>query len=128
MATGTRALASLLLINALVGFQMSAQSTAARQESAPKRVRVNQGVLKPIHKVEPAYPNSVRVTAANNTVTLRVVIATDGSIKDVQRITGSDQLTASAISAVKQWKYKPLSVNGSPVEVETQVDVKFFPN
>jgi len=36
------------------------------------------------------------------------------------------RLAPSAVAAVKQWRYKPLTVGGVPVEVETQINVKFF--
>jgi outer membrane biosynthesis protein TonB len=29
------------------------------------------------------------------------------------------------MAAVKQWTYKPLLMNGQPVEVSTQVDIDF---
>jgi periplasmic protein TonB len=34
-------------------------------------------------------------------------------------------LAPPAIEAVKHWKYKPYLLNGTPVEVETQVQVTF---
>ena len=34
-------------------------------------------------------------------------------------------LMASAISAVKEWKYRPTMLNGQPVEVDTTVQVVF---
>jgi len=34
-------------------------------------------------------------------------------------------LMASAMSAVKEWKYKPTTLNGQPVEVDTTVQVVF---
>ena len=100
----------------------AAPAADSGKQPAPKRIRVNQGVLKPIHRVDPTYPESAPM---KGTVSLSVVIATDGSVRNLQLISGDDRLALSAIEAVKQWRYKPLSVNGSPVEVETQIDVKF---
>jgi len=34
-------------------------------------------------------------------------------------------LAPAAIEGVRQWKYKPYRVNGSPVEVQTDVVVNF---
>ena len=34
-------------------------------------------------------------------------------------------LTAAAMEAVKQWRYKPYFLNGEPVEVETVITVNF---
>jgi len=35
-------------------------------------------------------------------------------------------LVGAAIDAVRQWRYRPYILNGDPVEVETQVTVKFL--
>ena len=34
-------------------------------------------------------------------------------------------LDQTALDAVKQWKYKPYLLNGSPVEIQTQVTINF---
>jgi len=34
-------------------------------------------------------------------------------------------LAQAAIEAVRQWRYRPYSLNGETVEVETQVTVNF---
>ncbi len=34
-------------------------------------------------------------------------------------------LVPAALSAVKQWRYKPYLLNGQPVEVETTITVTF---
>jgi periplasmic protein TonB len=34
-------------------------------------------------------------------------------------------LTAAALEAVRQWRYKPTLLNGMPVEVLTEIDVEF---
>jgi outer membrane biosynthesis protein TonB len=37
-------------------------------------------------------------------------------------------LRQAAMDAVKQWKYKPYSVDGEAVEADTEINVKFTPN
>jgi hypothetical protein len=32
------------------------------------------------------------------------------------------------MDAVRQWKYKPYSVDGEAVEADTEINVKFTPN
>jgi protein TonB len=34
-------------------------------------------------------------------------------------------LVQNAVEAVRTWRYKPYILNGEPVEVETQITVKF---
>jgi len=40
-------------------------------------------------------------------------------------ISGHPLLTGAALDAVRQWEYKPYLVNGNPVQIETQVTIKF---
>jgi periplasmic protein TonB len=56
---------------------------------------------------------------------LQAQISKDGSIENLQLISGHPMLAPAAIEAVKQWKYKPYLLNGEPVEVDTQVQVNF---
>jgi len=54
-----------------------------------------------------------------------VIIDRDGNIQNIQLVSGHPTLVGAAMDAVKQWRYKPTLLNGSPVEVVTQVDVNF---
>jgi protein TonB len=58
-------------------------------------------------------------------VILAVIIATNGTVQEVQAVSGHPLLIPAAMAAVKQWTYKPLLMNGQPVEVSTQVDIDF---
>ena len=49
----------------------------------------------------------------------------DGTMRDLQVISGHPLLVASAMEAVRMWKYKPTLLEGVPVEVSTQIDVNF---
>jgi outer membrane biosynthesis protein TonB len=40
---------------------------------------------------------------------------------------GSLLFARNAIDAVRQWKFKPYSVNGHPVSVLTQITIRFKP-
>jgi protein TonB len=43
----------------------------------------------------------------------------------VEKVSGPDALAPAAIDVVKRWKYRPYELNGSVVEVETTVELKF---
>ncbi len=55
----------------------------------------------------------------------RAFISQDGSIEKLEYVSGPPLLMASAIRAVKEWKYRPTMLNGQPVEVDTTVQVVF---
>jgi len=40
-------------------------------------------------------------------------------------LSGDPLLAASALQAVRQWRYRPTYLNGQPVEVITQIEVIF---
>jgi protein TonB len=95
--------------------------------ATPQRVRISQGVTKGlmIHRVEPRYPPLAMQARIQGDVVLRAVIDKNGNIQDLQLISGHPMLVPSAIEAVKQWRYKPYLLNGSPVEVDTTITVIF---
>lgn len=91
------------------------------------RQRVSQGVSagNPIHRVAPVYPALARRANIEGTVVLQAVIAADGSVSDVKALSGHPMLTKAALDAVKQWRYKPYTINGEPVEVDTTITIRF---
>ncbi|HEX6879050.1 MAG TPA: TonB family protein [Terriglobales bacterium] len=78
-----------------------------------------------IRKVQPIYPRPAVAARIEGTVILTALIDREGRITHLQAMSGHPFLIAAAIDAVKQWRYKPYILNGSPTEVETQVSVVF---
>jgi TonB family protein len=98
--------------------------------SAPSRIRVGGNVQSAnlIRKTEPKYPEAARSTGITGDVSLSIIIGRDGTIQNVQVISGPPLLVQAALEAVETWIYKPTLLNGSPVEVVTTVTVSFPPN
>ncbi|MGA1984860.1 MAG: energy transducer TonB [Candidatus Sulfotelmatobacter sp.] len=111
----------------VIGGIISATPVAVPKVATPTRVRVSSGVSSGllIRKVNPAYPPLARQARIQGVVILQAQISKDGSIENLQLISGHPMLAPAAIEAVKQWKYKPYLLNGEPVEVDTQVQVNF---
>jgi periplasmic protein TonB len=95
--------------------------------ATPQRIRVSSGVSTGllIRKVQPNYPPLAKQARIQGHVLLQAEISKDGTIQNLQLISGHPMLAPAAIEAVKQWRYKPYLLNGEPVAVETQVDVIF---
>jgi periplasmic protein TonB len=93
----------------------------------PQRIRVGGNVeaASLINKVQPEYPPIAQAAHVSGTVVLRAVISKNGSIEQLQFVSGPPLLMKAAMDAVKQWHYRPTVLNGNPVEVETTVDVVF---
>jgi protein TonB len=84
---------------------------------------VSRGLL--VKEVPPVYPASALRSHVEGAVELLATISKNGDISAVKVLTGNPQLAHAAAEAVKQWKYKPYLLNGEPVEIQTQVTVKF---
>ena len=101
--------------------------TPPRLSGPITRVRVGGNVQAAnlITKVAPIYPPEAREAHVSGQVRFTVIVAKDGTIQDMQLVSGPPLLVDAARDAVKRWVYKPTTLNGNPVEVITQVDVNF---
>ncbi|MBV8817225.1 MAG: energy transducer TonB [Acidobacteriaceae bacterium] len=93
----------------------------------PQRIRVGGNVQAAnlVKKVTPVYPQLAKQARIQGTVRFTAIIGKDGTIQNLQLVSGHPLLVAAAQDAVRQWVYKPTMLNGEPVEVVTQIDVNF---
>ena len=82
-------------------------------------------MAKLIRKVIPIYPQMAKYMRVSGVVQLVGTIAKDGTIRNLQLISGNPILAQAAIEAVKQWVYQPTLLNGEPVEVIAPIEVSF---
>jgi periplasmic protein TonB len=111
----------------VIGGIVNSTPVAVPKAATPQRVRVSSGVSSGllIKKVQPNYPPLARQARIQGSVILHAEISKDGTIQNLQLISGHAMLAPAAIDAVKQWRYKPYLLNGEPVAVETEVVVNF---
>jgi TonB family protein len=80
----------------------------------------------PLHKVDPKYPPTLITERVSGEVILYAVIRRDGSVDGIQLVRGIDQqLDANAISALRQWKFRPGAKQGTPIDLEAIVHIPF---
>jgi TonB family protein len=113
----------------VIGGIISSKPGAASNSGPPPRVRVSATVSEGlvIKKVQPQYPEAARKDRIQGTVVLEASIDVNGNVEGTTLISGDALLAPSAIEAVKEWKYKPYTLNGQPAKIETQVRVVFTP-
>jgi len=94
---------------------------------AGQKLRVSSGVAQGqlLRQVNPQYPPQARQERVEGTVVLQAVIGKDGSVRNLNIVSGPSLLTKAAMEAVKQWRYRPFALNGEPVEADTQINVNF---
>lgn len=99
----------------------------AQESAAPKTVRISGGVMAGyiVSRVNPTYPPEARAAHVEGSVVLAATIGPDGTVKNLQVISGPEELRGAAMDAVKQWIYKPMLLNGQPTTVQTTVTVNF---
>lgn len=91
---------------------------------------ISEGVMAAalIYKVQPVYPPIAIAARMEGTVRLRAIIGTDGSVRELEVLSGNPILANPAMQAVRLWRYQPTRLNGEAVEVETLITVNFLLN
>ncbi len=84
---------------------------------------ISEGVLE--RRVNPTYPSQALSTRLQGSVVLRAMIAEDGSVHDLKVVSGQPVLARAAADAVRQWRYRPYRLDGTPVRMQTQITVDF---
>jgi protein TonB len=99
----------------------------APKPATPKQIRVGGNVqaAKLVRQVKPVYPPLAKQARIQGTVRFQAIIAKDGTIQNLQLVSGHPLLVTAAREAVMQWVYQPTLLNGEPVEVVTTIDVNF---
>jgi TonB family protein len=129
-----RFLLTLALFSLAASVKIQAQdpppAPEAQETAKPPRIRVGGNVAstKLVNKVQPAYPPLARQTRISGTIRLHAILAKDGTVKQLEVVSGHPLLVQAALDAVHQWRYEPTLLNGDPVEVDTTVDVVFVLN
>jgi len=99
-------------------------------EPAPRSgpVRRSEGVMEAmlVRRVQPVYPPVARTMHLSGIVILRATIGTDGAVHKLSVLSGNPILAQAAVVAVRDWRYRPTLLSGQPVEVETEITVKFI--
>jgi protein TonB len=92
-------------------------------------VEITGDMVRPVIlvKVEPSYPQVARRAGLRGRVTLRAVVAEDGSVESVEVLASTSPLFSdAAVDAVRKWRYRPASMGGRPVRVYFSVVVDFL--
>ena len=102
-------------------------ATTLQVKKTPKRIYVGGQVqsTKLVYQPRPIYPGEAKRAGIQGTVRLDVVIGKDGRVQDIKLLSGHPALAKATIKAVSKWRYLPTTLNGTPLEVVTEVDVTF---
>lgn len=112
------------------GATSSASGAAApapnAQANAGNRVQLSPQTAQSVSvSVPPNYPLLARQMKVQGAVNLQALISRDGTIQELQILSGPGILANAAREAVKQWHFKPYLQNGQPVETQARITVNF---
>lgn len=91
-------------------------------------LRVGGRVLAPqlIRRVEPDYPPEAKAYRVSGVVIVEATIDETGAVRRTRVVKGLPfGLSESATQAVRQWRFKPATMDGEPVSVVHNVSVEF---
>lgn len=93
----------------------------------PKPIRIGGDVQPPalVHYVAPIYPEPAVWANSSGLVILEASVNERGDVTDVKVLRSIKLLDQAAIDAVKQWRYKPVLLNGIPHPFILTVTVTF---
>jgi protein TonB len=99
----------------------------APKSATIQRITVGGKVIQAslIKRVVPAYPPLARQARIQGTVRFTAIIGRDGTIQNLQLVSGHPLLVPAATEAIRQWVYKPTILNTETVEVITQIEFTF---
>jgi TonB family protein len=97
----------------------------AAANKGPVRVAESAQAAKLISQPKLNYPPNAKAAHIQGTVRVRVLIGTDGKVKNATVLSGPQPLQAAALENVRQRQYQPTIVGGKPVEVETEISIEF---
>lgn len=77
-------------------------------------------------RVEPVYPEEYRRARVTGLVILEVAVSENGTVDHVSlRRSLAPELDRAAVNAVRQWKFKPATLDGKPVPALFHVTINF---
>lgn len=90
-------------------------------------IHVSSGVAtgQLIVPIQPHYPAIALATRTQGTIIVSAIIGKDGRIESLRVLSGPPLLVQAAVDAIRQARYRPWTLNGEPVEVETTINIVF---
>jgi TonB family protein len=74
----------------------------------------------PVKRVEPVFPESPRIQVPF--IVVEAVVTKHGDVANVKVVEGGDNMyTRAVVDALKQWKFRPGTVDGKPADMSYQL-------
>jgi len=116
---------SLMFVALVAAGLLAAAGVAAQGQTYKPGDGVTSPVL--IKEVKPNYTEGAMRRRVEGVVEMSVVVLRDGTVGEDVRVTKSldEELDQQAIIAVKQWRFRPGTKDGEPVNVRVNIEMTF---
>ena len=93
--------------------------------NAAEREPVSSPAIQSDTAVSAAYPALTQHMNVQGSVVLQAIISSAGAIEDLRVLSGPAILASAAQQAVREWRFKPVILNGQAVETKAKITVNF---
>jgi len=97
----------------------------ATPTNAAENEPVTSTVIQPEAAVGATYPALTQHMNVQGSVVLQAIISATGAIEDLRVLSGPAILASAAQQAVREWRFKPVMLNGQAVETKARITVNF---
>jgi TonB family protein len=97
----------------------------ATPTNAAEHEPVSSTVIQPETAVSASYPALTQHMNVQGSVVLQAIISATGAIEDLRVLSGPAILASAAQQAVREWRFKPVVLNGQAVETKARITVNF---
>jgi TonB family protein len=104
---------------------MDISADGASRKTSPVATSANTAAGLLISKTTPFYPPLARAARVDGSVVISAIVGVDGIIHHAYVVSGHPLLAMAAMDAIREWRYRPLTVDGKPVEIDTKISVIF---
>jgi protein TonB len=103
----------------------ASMNPALRADDLIVRISDSDAQKAAISKASPDYPPMAKQMHVSGAVVVEAEVMQDGEVGKVQPVSGNALLSASAVSAVKKWKFKPFTAEGKPAKAVVRLSFNF---
>ena len=123
----------LIVVLAFCGFAAVAQDTTSigaesQSPSLPRRTRVSGGAMVVAlleHRTLPEYPDAAVKAGLKGDVFFKIIIDETGKIILTEPIEGQPLLIAASMDALRDVRFRPYQLNGTPIQIESTTGFRF---
>jgi outer membrane biosynthesis protein TonB len=118
---------AILAASLTIAFAQDGAMVPKPPSNRPLRIRVSTGVMLAmvVHKPMPVYPDEAMTKGIQGDAIFKIDIDETGKIVSTVPIAGDPLLIAASVEAMRDFRFRPYLLNGTPVNVETVLGFRF---